>query len=201
MPYQESNPERRNLTVASLAFLTYFWGGGHLSSSSVKLFIVDAQFTRPGILAVMAWAMLFWFFYRYWLMHWGSYWATFHPEVNKRSREIAYLRNLVEPDARKAVKSSHTFTQMEHAHLQWDKKTKWIVAYSCLATLNNPPDRCTPAPETFSGHRPLLGWSDHLALSLACLRAALFEKATSSIVAPYILFGLAVISGAVSMVF
>jgi hypothetical protein len=90
MPIQYSDPETRNLSVTSVAFIAYFSAGGTFIDGMVNLSVINAKFTNPFILGVMAWVLLFWFFYRYWLTHYGkfsiAYWAEIeqyknHPKI------------------------------------------------------------------------------------------------------------------------
>jgi hypothetical protein len=65
---QDSLPERRNLTLISIAFIAFFYGGGHFTSNEVRLVIINAEFSKPYILVLIAWASLFWCLWRYWLV-------------------------------------------------------------------------------------------------------------------------------------
>ena len=81
MAFQDSNPERRNLVVTSVAFIAYYYGGGELANNSISLPVVSIRFANTGFIAAMAWAALFWFLYRYWLLHSGEFVKNFASEV------------------------------------------------------------------------------------------------------------------------
>jgi hypothetical protein len=68
MAIQDSNPERRNLLVLSLCFIVFFLGGGAFSKGEVRLQVITVTFSRPEILSLIIWLLLFWFLYRYWVI-------------------------------------------------------------------------------------------------------------------------------------
>ena len=65
MPYSDSNPERRNLTVLSLAIIVYYLAGGQFLNGEVNLMLINAKFNNPAMLVVFVWIMLCWFAFRY----------------------------------------------------------------------------------------------------------------------------------------
>lgn len=80
MAIHDSDPERRNLIVTSLAFIAYYYAGGAFVDSNVRLQMVNVTFEKPEVLAGIAWMLLFWFFYRYWLTHKKSFTSGFADE-------------------------------------------------------------------------------------------------------------------------
>jgi hypothetical protein len=64
---QEASPERKNLTVTSLGFILFFLGEGELDAETIKFQLVNISFKNPEVLSCFLWAMLLWFFWRYWL--------------------------------------------------------------------------------------------------------------------------------------
>ena len=91
MSLQDSLPERRNLTLISLAFIAFFYGGGQFSENEVKLIIINASFTKPIVLSFIAWLSFAWFNWRYWLVTKGEFTSKFIGEVNKVSKnEFTY---------------------------------------------------------------------------------------------------------------
>lgn len=80
MAIHDSDPERRNLIVTSLAFIAYYYAGGAFVDSNVRLQMVNVTFEKPEVLAGIAWMLLFWFFYRYWLTHKKSFRNGFSDE-------------------------------------------------------------------------------------------------------------------------
>ncbi|EQB8880484.1 TPA: hypothetical protein ACTGGT_003544 [Vibrio cholerae] len=81
MTIQDSNPERRNLVVTSLAFIVYFFAGGSFTENEVRLHVVNVHFDKPEILAYIAWFLLFWFLFRYWQKHNGDFSKEFKKEI------------------------------------------------------------------------------------------------------------------------
>lgn len=95
MAIQDSDPERRNLTVISLAFVAYFYAAGSFPSSEVKLHVVNATFGRPWVLGVIAWIAFFWFLYRYWLTHRDQFYSQFNSEFAEWGKK-PYVRKYTE---------------------------------------------------------------------------------------------------------
>ena len=81
MSIEDTNPERRNLRIASLAFIAYFYGGGQLPDNTISLQIVELIFSRPAVLAVLAWILLFWFAYRYWVVNRNKFSEGYSKEI------------------------------------------------------------------------------------------------------------------------
>jgi hypothetical protein len=81
MAIQDSNAERRNLMVTSIGFIAYFYAGGSFPNSSVRLQVINADFSRPEVLSVMAWTAFIWFLYRYWVTHSGDFTKHFRGEL------------------------------------------------------------------------------------------------------------------------
>jgi len=73
MAIQDSDPERRNLMVTSIAFIAFYFAGGSFPEKSVRLQVINAEFTRPSVLCLIAWIAFFWFIYRYWQTHNGNF--------------------------------------------------------------------------------------------------------------------------------
>jgi hypothetical protein len=81
MSIQDSNAERRNLVVTSMAFIAYFYSGGELADNVVRLQIVNVKFAYPSVLGAFAWLLLLWFLYRYWLTNSGKFTSMFKAEI------------------------------------------------------------------------------------------------------------------------
>lgn len=92
MAIQDSDPERRNLTVTSIGFITYFYAGGSLPDTSVRLEVVNVEFSRPEVLAVIVWLAFIWFIYRYWLTHNGDFTNYFSSELTHWQGK-SYIKN------------------------------------------------------------------------------------------------------------
>lgn len=80
MAIDDSSPERRNLTIISLAFIVFTLADGEFLNDTMQLQVINVKFNRPDVLIIFAWAMLFWFTYRYWLVHRGKFKTEFRQE-------------------------------------------------------------------------------------------------------------------------
>ncbi|WP_303902903.1 hypothetical protein [Thiohalomonas denitrificans] len=65
MPISDSSPERRNLVLISVAFILFYAAGGSFDGGEIKLLVVNLQFSKPEILTISAWVLLFWFALRF----------------------------------------------------------------------------------------------------------------------------------------
>jgi len=81
MAIQDSNPERRNVLVTSLSIIVFYLAGGEFTDSTVRLQMVNVHFSNPEILGYFIWGLLIWFFFRYWLIHQGSWKEEFYNEI------------------------------------------------------------------------------------------------------------------------
>jgi len=78
----DNSPERRNLILASMAFIVYYAAGGYHLKDEVHLLVVNMSFHRPHVLAVFSWIILVWFCIRFW----QKFKFTFVPEMRKEIR-------------------------------------------------------------------------------------------------------------------
>lgn len=92
MTIQDSSPERRNLTLTSIAFIAYFFAGGSFTDSTVRLAVINAEFANPEVLCLIVWTIFVWFLYRYWVTHNGLFRREFVEEFN-RLQNKDYIRN------------------------------------------------------------------------------------------------------------
>jgi hypothetical protein len=81
MAIQDSDPERRNLMVISMAFIVYFYAGGSFLENEVRLQVINVSFSNPKVLAAIGWGLLIWFLYRYWQKHSSSFTDGFNSEI------------------------------------------------------------------------------------------------------------------------
>lgn len=94
MAIQDSDPERRNLMVTSIAFIAFYYGGGSFPDSTVRLQVINAHFSKPAVLCVIAWLSFLWFIYRYWQTHNGNFTKLFKREFTLWSGK-KYIRNYI----------------------------------------------------------------------------------------------------------
>jgi hypothetical protein len=96
MAIQDTNPERRNLVVVSLAFIVYFYGGGVLLEPTIRLQLINIQFTKPHILEALAWILFVWTLWRYWLINKGKFSNNLRSETDThqiKKRFKKYIEN------------------------------------------------------------------------------------------------------------
>lgn len=124
MPVQDTNPERRNLSLTSLAFIAYYYGGGHFDNNTVQLQVISGEFSRPAVLATLAWIGFLWFLYRYWLTHAGEFANGFSHEFWQQHKS-SYVARYLERQTGKHV-ASHEDSGHVITGLSW-KGTRAVI--------------------------------------------------------------------------
>lgn len=102
MAIQDSDPERRNLMVTSIAFIAFYYAGGSFPDSTIRLQVINAHFSRPNVLGFIAWLSFLWFIYRYWLTHNGNFSTMFKREFTRCSGKkfiINYISKRIDQTA------------------------------------------------------------------------------------------------------
>ncbi len=87
MAIQDSNPERRNLTLLSMAIILFYLGEGKIIGETIRFQVVNIQFKNPEILFYFVWILLLWFALRYWQTH-------RHKPSQKFKNDIESLSNI-----------------------------------------------------------------------------------------------------------
>ena len=118
MAIQDSDPERRNLVVASLAFITFFFAGGSFPESSIRLQVINADFSKPEILSYIAWCTFCWFIYRYWLTHRGDFVLGFSSDFNEW-RNKYYITNYVNNHFNQEMHPNESSQEYHAAGMGW----------------------------------------------------------------------------------
>ncbi|MEW8073610.1 MAG: hypothetical protein AB2826_24625 [Candidatus Thiodiazotropha sp.] len=83
MAISDNNPERRNLVLASIAFVIYYAAGGSVSDENIRILVINITFSKPEALAFFAWGMLCWFALRFWQKNGFSFWGSLVGEILK----------------------------------------------------------------------------------------------------------------------
>jgi len=65
MPISDSNAERKNLIIISIAFILFYAAGGRFNDDAIRVIVVNLSFSRPEVLAAFSWLLLFWFCLRF----------------------------------------------------------------------------------------------------------------------------------------
>jgi len=195
----DSSPERRNLIVASLAFIVFFAAGGEITENIVRVQFVNIQFTEPKVLVVLAWTLLCWFAYRYWLTHTGLFLVALDKELRFWSSR-AYVRSHignrldkpVVPDAAEGIHIGGIYLADSNlvANLLFAKR---IGRDKSTFEINlwDGQKKIEPEQIVFSGVR---GFVVKLRIFIECFLA---KPSFSSYVVPYVLFVAAISLGVV----
>lgn len=196
MAYQDSNPERRNLIVTSIALSAYCYAGGSIAEPSIRLQFINATFSLPGVLALIGWLVLFWFIYRYWLAHNGDFSKSFREEFHNITGK-QYLTNFMN----QCIGQSPIQDDEEGyrvSGLAWWKNCVTIQCRYYLTVNRDPNGRIvfgTPTSAHKETPRLLLnnfkGWILTTRITVDCM----IKKPNSSYLFPYILALVAILGG------
>lgn len=83
------DPHRRNLMMLSIAFIAYFLSGAQMDADGLRLGMIGVDITRPWVIGVIAWLMLFWFAWQYWLHSHESALETFRTKAVSTTARIS----------------------------------------------------------------------------------------------------------------
>ena len=108
MAIQDSDPERRNLTVASVAFIAYYYAGGQVLNNEVRIQVVNVTFAHHQVLALMAWMLLIWFALRYWQTRKQPFTGEFASEISS-SYQRDYVVRFTEKKLNSKINSDGGF--------------------------------------------------------------------------------------------
>lgn len=172
MAVEDSLPERRNLSVLSLAFIAYYYGGGSIADEHLQLEVVNITFTNGPFLGVMVWLMMFWFLIRYWQTTRGALAREFHQEMQRNGNTLLARRYL----------------ERHYKREPNDTRSGFIV--SGISAPAQREKSITFAPSDTGGSvegMPLEGADGRWAYRSVVLRTALVGKALGSYAPPYFL--------------
>jgi hypothetical protein len=193
MALQDSDSERRNLVVASIAFIAYFYAGGSFPETTIQLQVINARFSKPEILSLIVWAMYFWFIYRYWVTHRDAFTVAFSAEFNEWRRR-PYIRNYVNKYFSQVLHPNSMTHEYYPADMTWRSGRVIITCHYSAIDRNEEGD--IRSISSISGieleeHPPQLiplksfnEWMLALRASIACI---LKKPSFSSYIVPYIL--------------
>lgn len=94
MALQDSNPERRNLLLISLLFITFYLGGGAFPKNEIRLQVISVTFSNPEVLFHLVWGLFFWFLYRYWVVHKNSFREEIKNEISSYQKKEFVIKEL-----------------------------------------------------------------------------------------------------------
>ncbi len=91
MAIQDSNPERRNLSLLSISIIIYYAAGGEVIDDVVRLHVINVSFQKPEVLAYFVWGILCWFCFRYWQLNRDSWKKELFKEMVDVSHHSSFL--------------------------------------------------------------------------------------------------------------
>lgn len=193
----DSSPERRNLIVASLAFIIFFLAGGEIADNTIRTQFVNIHFTKPQVLVVFSWTLLCWFAYRYWLTHTGLFFEAFDKELRFWSSR-KFVRRHIEKRLGKPV----TEDAEEGIHINGIYRVGFKVVANIVYAKKIERDKITFEPSMWSGleknepaqisFKGLSGFAVLLRIFIECFMA---KPSFSSYIVPYALFVTAIVLG------
>lgn len=195
MTIHDSSPERRNLMVTSLGFIIFFLGGGALNGEEIRLQIVNITLNKPCVLAWLAWIMLFWFAWRYWLVFRDSYKQKQMGEIQKQSNNFISRKYVTLKTGMKYLKkdgfklmiispqNNNILSVTTIVDAEYDKKGKII-------TVKN------------HGHVevPLTPFLGRMVKMYIYILVAIKEQGVASVYMPYLLFYFSLILGVIRLI-
>lgn len=189
MAIQDTDPERRNLVVCSMAFIIYYYGEATFPDSAIRLQIINAHFQNIQFLVGLAWAVIFWFLYRYWLSHSGDFKRHYSGELQKFINE-PFIQKFVSkvvsgPIAKKPDTDGYVVSGI------WNRKAHVVVEYKYGQQIEWQSDkkpRKYVVLGSYSGEAPIggaLGIAGKIYLNAKC---AFMYPSFSNYLFPYLLF-------------
>jgi len=191
MPVSDNNPERRNLTVASLSFITYFLAGGVVTDSKVNLQVVNVSFSRPDVLSAIAWSLLFWFALRYWQVNRGKVKATFVEELKSivHSKQIVWF---IKHKTGKAHRVNGGFQPRDFSYTNGRLNVRYGDVRGGTVDASG---KAVNFSSTRFEQIPLSGFSGLCVKALSATQLAIIRPGIGNYFVPYLLFATAVILG------
>lgn len=195
MAVQDSDPERRNLMVVSMAFIVYFYAGGNFPESEVRLQVINANFSNPQVLGIIAWVLLFWFLYRYWQKHSGSFSEGFKSEIHS-----CYTREYFSKYVSKKTGYSIIKDEDEGFHIHGMKREDGIIGIQYCYVSNVRRDEKTGGISSWSNQKDAArgvvylddAWGRILNIRVN-IECCVLHPSFANYVVPYIVFSLALL--------
>lgn len=184
MAIHDSNPERRNLTILSLAIIIFYCADGEISDDRIRLLVVNMEFGKDEFLQYFLWIILFWFFFRYRLTNREKFKENYLEEITKAPNKIHinYYNKLFELDLDLKNIKNHIFevkTNKNNGNIEFQ--------YHQMTAGNNNHNSKRHIASSFS---------DYVHIMKLSIWALLNKPAISGYFVPYLLFFGAIILGA-----
>jgi len=204
MPIQDSNAERRNLTVSSFFYVVFFLAEGAIKGSGLKLPMVNVEFKNTSMLIIILWVTLFWFLFRYWQTARGKV-SDLFVETMGQLDPPKFVKNFILNNVEKNI-----LTEKNNSLLCYFRKTNegWVILFRAAPKINkdsdgsilgHDKDSSRPIMESFSQIKSPL-FLTLPTLVLLSLRMFKYNSELVSYVMPYTLFSLALLLGLASCI-
>lgn len=206
MALHDSDPERRNVIVTAMAFIAYFYAGGYFPATTVRLQVINVEFSKPEVLGYIIWSIYIWFIYRYWVTHRGLFKKAFSAELQEWRNQL-YITNYVNQYFGQELKKDSSTHEYHAAGMAW---RGWRVTITCsYANVRRDADGNITATSSLANEeqkhptqyiplKGLKGWVLALRASIECI----FKRpGFSSYIFPYLLVILSFVGVAKKHVF
>ncbi len=201
MDIEVTGSERRNLIMTSLAFILYFTAGGYMNADTVTISLVNIGFSKPWVLALFAWGMLGWFFFRFW--HWSSLKnskALITNEILKTGGQGNgwRLQGFAEKRTGKKTQVEGGLCRLSISRNQ----KKWLISYQIIKSIQVEGDPGGPNTTVEPGSESEIGLSGFAGfIIMTKLKLITFKNNDAYIIyfVPYLFFWPAVILGVYSI--
>ncbi len=171
MPYSDNNPERRNLTVLSLAIIVYRLADGHLLNKEMSLTLINIGFENQQALIFIMWFALVWFLFRYVVTNRKTHGRLLEGSWVEVDMDNALVKRYLQGKNQKVENY-----KLSKSRIHVDNAYNW---------------QFTASQRTI----PLVGFVGYFIIKLYLLKIVLKHRATTDYYTPYILFTVAVYLG------
>lgn len=190
MAVSDNNPERRNLNLTSLSIIIFFLAEGTFAKT-IKLPLISISFSKPIVLAVTIWVMLFWFALRYWQTYKGSFKMSYYEDIKQlkfAKPVVAYTEN----------KTGKPFQDSDGFVIKDINKSRGYLAIN-IAEIHgghrNEDGSFSNYSTKASKYIKIEGFSGKLLQLYLFLKLALIKPSFGDYLLPYVLFVVAVVMG------
>lgn len=189
MGIEDSNPERRNLVVLSMAIIAFYVGGCEIpASGDIELPLIKLKFTDAYHLAWLVWITLFWFVFRYFVESKVKMINSFHDEINDEQYLSSILSRYYFPKVmakgyKNLSKDTFKFFHSIPEENRKAGKTGWlIVCFQAKSVVNG---KVETGSMTVSGYAKLI-------YPILALRIVFIKPSVSANLAPIMMFIVAI---------
>ena len=170
MTYSDNNPERRNLTILSLAIIIYYIGNGYLINPEISFTLINIGFKNKEALVITVWVILLWFLFRYILTNKHSHGEELRKSMIATNMDYAPVRTYL---TNKGVNLNNADIRLKQTTISTSSNnSEWYIG--------------------FNNHHTLLkGFDGYLIIKLYLIKISLKHRASTDYYTPYILFFIA----------